>query len=367
MNLSNGIILTDRSRTTEDWKCKRKRWWAYEFAGIGLTSEVLKLELFLGTILHDGLAAIAVQHPDVDINKIAELAHDTVFQTLAEDGDEESAHEQACLVEGLLRGFYKHAWPRLMAQFPRIVAVEQEMVYDVDERLRFMSRPDLLLEDAEGQLWYIEYKSTSSKKDQWINSWSYAIQVHSSVKAIEQTLGRPVAGVIVQGLYKGYESYGKLSSPFCYAYKRNGNPPFTKDAIAFEYTKGMFRTPIWELAGGVGQAIEAMPEHILSEQFPCSPPIFVKDEMVETFFRQLALREAEIELAKNFMASTEEGLGALDVTFPQNFEACNPGWGKPCEFLALCHSGKGDPFTRGYQERVPHHQEEVERYAQHKL
>lgn len=362
------LIVYDRSRVSCDWLCPRKRFLAYEYDGKGLTSEKNSLELYLGIVTHDGLAAIA---NGLDIDEIAQKAYESVYQTLTDDAtgvDEEVwAKEQATLIEGLLRGFYKHVWPRHMAAYPEIVAIEQEMTHRHDGMV-FMAKPDLVVRAGGGELVYIEYKTTSSKKDGWINSWNTAIQLHSSIRAIEETLHEKVTGVIVQGLYKGYESYGKQSSPFCYAYHRSGQPPFSKTETVYEYKPGFKRVPTWDLDGGVAKWVNGMPEDVLSNQFPQTPLIFVKDEMLDSFFAQRMVREREIGLATQMI----ESLGGdpsvraaiLDTAFPQRFDQCNPGWGHPCGFRDICHSGIDNPLEHGYVYRVPHHKLEADSWKE---
>lgn len=360
--MSKVIWLTDRTRTTTDWTCARKRFLNYHVERTGVAHRDLKLELFLGIIIHDALAAIAFQHRGsgrADIDDIASKAGAAVLETL-EDGTD-FAREKATLVEGLLRGFHRHVWPRLMLRFPKIVAIEQEMQYEMADGMIFMSRPDLILESPEGEWVYIEYKSTSSKKDEWINQWGAAVQVHSTIRAVEQTLGKAPSQVIVQGLYKGWMSYGKLASPIVYGYKSAGQPPFSKDRFSYDYEKGFFRTPVWALPGGIKKWIEEMPEDILSNQFPQTPPIFVKDDMIDAFFRQRVMRESEIRLAMQMMeAQPEMSQAILDVTFPQKFEACNPGWGTGCEYRAICFGNPEDLVLAGYEPREPHHDLETE-------
>lgn len=363
------LTLYDRSRVTTDWTCPRRRYWQYEWQGKGIVGGHTSLELYLGTILHDGLAAIAGQSladgvPDIDL--IASTAHDQLVASLLADtsgevSEVDFAHEQAALVEGLLRGFYKHAWPRLMSSYPRIIHIEQEMRFDHDG-LVFMSRPDLVLADLDGNLWYVEYKSTSSKKEGWVNGWQTAVQLHSTVRAIEETTGEKVQGVVVQGLYKGYESYGKQNSRFCYAYHRSGNPPFTAETTRYDYAAGYKRVPVWEMVGGVSQWVADMPADILGDQFPQVPPIFINDALVNSFFQQRAYREHEIELANGMMEGAEgEGVeGILDAAYPQKFESCHPYFGRPCGYLKLCHGPQVDPLMSGYEWRTPHHALEVE-------
>ncbi len=163
-----------------------------------------------------------------------------------------------------------------------------------------------------------------------------------------------MAGVIVQGIYKGYESYGKQSSPFCYAYHRYGNPPFSANETRYEYTAGFKRYPTWELDGGVKKWIEDMPADIIGEQFPCTPLIFVKDDMVDQFFKERAAREIEIN---------QLGPMARDMVFNHKFSECTPGWGnaKPCSFRRLCHGEQDvNPLEKGYAWRAPHHIPEMD-------
>lgn len=375
------VHLFDRSRITTDWSCPRKRFLAYEAEGKGYASAYTGLELHMGTVLHDALARIAQDFQEsggdrVDIDLIATTARQQMVNALLDatageiDDDARTfAHEQACLVEGLLRGFHRHVWPRMMEAFPRIVCIEQEMYYVPDERgdLKFMSRPDLVLEDNEGLLWYVEYKSTANKKAGWINSWQTAVQLHSGIKAIEQTLKRDVAGVIVQGLYKGYESYGRQNSPFCYAFVKNAQPPFILEKVQYEYAAGFQRQPVWTRPGGVAAWVAGMSEEMLADQFPQAPPIFVNHAIVDRFFEQVMYRERTIAATCEALANPEyasEHLALLDRHFPQRFDQCRTIWGRGCQFMKICHGGVTDPLTEGFVYREPHHQAEVEQDAQ---
>lgn len=374
--MAKSIILYDRSRTTADWKCPRSRWWQYEYGGKGIVSGNTSLELFMGTILHDGMSAIAHQHVEggldgygkADIDLIASTAQKQMFETLmahsaGEDEFEATtfANEQAALVEGLLRGFHRHVWPSITSRYPIIMAIEEEMTYPHDG-IVFMAKPDLVVVDHDGNVWYWEYKSTSSKKDGWINSWNTAVQLHSTVRAIEHTIKDKVTGVVVQGLYKGFESYGKQSSPFCYSYQRKGNPPFSKDEVAYEYKAGFKRYATWEMEGGVKAWVEGMPENILADQFPQAPPIFIKDDLVDTFFKQCNVREREIDMAMELMKISDDEAqeDILNTAFKQHFDQCFPAWGKPCTYRSLCHSRVEDPLQQGFEWREPHHKPEVE-------
>lgn len=639
--MSNNLILVDRSRSTCDWQCPRRRYWNYDYNDIGIAPISAALELQMGIIIHDSLARIATEWQlagTADIDTVAHAAYQEMFTFLTKGEPSEPkllfAKEQATLVEGLLRGFYKHQWPRLMAQYPKILAIEQEMSYPYG-RILYMSRPDLIAVDKNGEVTYIEYKSTSSKREEWITSWETAIQLHSTTRAIEHVLHEKIGHIVVQGLYKGYclapetpvitsdlrwvevqtlnvgdklmafeeypsvlptnhskcgtrkrrrqwqeaivtktgvailpcykllfedgstiicsakhkwltcwrsdgsgaanwtatedlvpwknnfekghrvlkvvepkktalglsfrdnydlgylsaafdgeghlsqtkgksgywqtwaafyqnpnvmlskvcsllsnysiryskripktkgrvsqlqvsdrldvlrlltltrpvrllekftpnhlggmmpcktppkliakefiglhevitletstgtlvangfashnSSYGKQGSIFCYAYKRNGNPPFSQDSVSYEYKAGFKRFPIWELEGGLKQWVENMPEDVLSEQFPVTPPIFVNDDQVEAFFAQRNVREQEIDIAKGLLRFTDDKEThrlVLNTSFPQRFDACSPAWGKPCPYKRICFGEVSDPLTSGFEPRQPHH------------
>lgn len=371
------IRLIDRSRTVTDWKCPHARYLGYEADGTGYAPASGSLALSTGIIIHDALAAIATYQKNegmVPIDTIAALVHAEMMKSLTPEDivmaeAVEFAKEQSALAEGMIRGFHKHVWPRLMHAYPTIVAIEAEVEYTLGDGFIFMAKPDLLVEDAEGSLVYIEYKSTSSKQDKWINSWDTAVQLHSSIKAVEQTLGRAPAYVHIVGLYKGYESYGKQNSPFCYAYMKKGNPPFTSDATSYAFKAGFKRYPTWELEGGTKAWVETMPENILGDLFPMTPAIMVDDTLVERFFKQRLIREQEIAQAMQDLGDADTNAQSegrqeriLNAVFPQRFDQCAPSFGYGCEFKRICHGGEPDPLKAGFLPREPHHARELEQF-----
>lgn len=345
--------------------------------GRGIRKSSTSLPLYEGITVHDALAAIATftqAGQVVPIDDIADAANKQIFDQLFQPSAGISqadvknfANEQAALVEGLIRGFYKHVWPRLMSQYPTIVAIEAEMEYvlaDDDEMsLIFMTKPDLVVEDKEGNLVYIEYKTTSSKKENWINSWDTAVQLHSSVKATGATLGREPVAVQIVGLYKGYESYGKQSSPMCYAYKKTGNPPFTQDVVQYEYKAGFKRFATWELEGGVKAWVDSMPDNVLANQFPMTAQIFVNDDLVSKFFGQRVRRETRIALANSLLSEQlgpEDRIAVMSEYYQQKWDQCVPSFGWACEYKKLCHGFVADPLREGFELREPHHQRELD-------
>lgn len=359
-------IYYSRSAVVKDWQCPRARYYGYEYQGRGISPNTTALPLFMGIIIHDGLAAITA---GLSIDEICDAAKMQFRAHLLEGHEEEAdaqhfAEEQCALVEGLLRGYNKHIWPRLQDEYD-VVACEKEMLYEHDG-LHFMAKPDLLLRNKEsGDLVYVEFKSTSSVKDKWIGSWQTAVQVHSSIRAVEATIGEKITQVIIQGLNKSYVSqYDRQESIFCYGYFKQGTPPFTPDTWSYVYRAGLKKAPIWQRAGGVKKWVEDMPENLLSQQLPITPPIFINDGLVNSFFRQRATREHTIREARDMIdklmeeGNTEFAQEILDRDFPQYFEACSPAWGDGCAYKKLCHGKQVDPLTVGYSMRHSHHEPE---------
>lgn len=363
---SKNLILVDRSRSVTDWRCERQRYLNYELDGKGIVTVNEPIELMMGTALHTGLADIATQWKasgEADIDTIASRAAATVMTALAE---REPLYmlEQGALVEGLLRGFYRYQWPKLMALYPKILAVEQEMSYEYGSLL-FMVKPDLVVADTKGGVVYVEHKSTSSKKDEWVNSWNTAVQLHSTTRAIEHALGEEIDHIVIQGLYKGYYNFGKQNSPMCYANKRPGNPPFSKDEVSYDWRAGFKKSPAWELEGGIKGWVDKMPAHILADQFLMTPPIFVNDDLVENFFAQRLAREQEIQLALQMMDGADDDTRThiLNTAFSQRFDQCSPAYGKGCPYKRICHGAVPRPLESGFIYRTPHHAHETDAQA----
>jgi hypothetical protein len=119
------------------------------------------------------------------------------------------------------------------------------------------------------------------------------------------------------------------------------------------------------MEGGVKQWVKDMPEEILANQFPRTPPIYLKDALIDSFFKQRHMRENEIRLAMDIMAGDPASKEEIMATsFQQRFDQCVPGWGTPCPYRNLCFRDIEDPLTTGFQLREPHHLPEMERWTQ---
>ena len=371
------LIFHSAQRAAQDWRCPRSRYYTYDFEK-GIKKDNLSVDLYLGSVVHDAIAGIAASHQrgdsKIDIQKIVNLSKESFETVLSEhmgESDNEliQIKELTTLVGGLLYGFYNLVWPNILTEYPNIKAIEQEMIFPHDLTGKanpngpfiYMAKPDLVMEDTDGNLCYFEWKTTGTKKSEWIESWKTAKQIHCTMKAIEFTFGQAPQCAIVQGLYKGSQNYGKFSSPLVYGYKTaKANPPFTLMNYSYEYRAGFKKFPTWEL-DSLEDWVNKMPQEMVSEQFPQTPRIFLDESLADSFFRQRAIREADVLDA---VGKLQEYTGSgdqtflLDKHFPQNFDQCRPAWGQECEFKRLCHNLQAgeDPLNHGYLQKDRSHE-----------
>ena len=101
-----------------------------------------------------------------------------------------------------------------------------------------------------------------------------------------------------------------------------------------------------------------MPDEILASQFPCTPPIFINEDLVSEFFAQRAKREGEIADADTSLPEV------LSTAFPQRFDQCLPAWGWGCTYRQFCFGKVDSPLTQGYAYREPHHAPETAQQEQ---
>jgi hypothetical protein len=360
------MAFIDRSRVVLDWKCPRARYWGNEYGGLGVQPARRALYFDVGDAVHKGLEALCWG------GDVEEVIGDNVrpFEALLRQGGliEEKVLEQGALVEGLLRGFHLRVLPAILAEYEP-VSVEAEFVMALGPHQWGVKPDSLWRRRADGTLWYREWKTTSSLNDRWFTQWPKAIQLHSTALAIEQHLGTPIEGVIVQGLYKGYEREGKQLSPFCYGYAKGGN---FGDGVDYKWRPGSTRVPVWERRGGVRDWVMHMPQEILQEQFAETTPIFLQRRLAGALTRQVMTRENAIEEAGacleacRLAGDTAEAQVILDTVFPQHFDQCQPPIGAPCAYGDCCfnpHVGADPIGSRLYVWRTPHHSTDTQGLA----
>lgn len=296
------------------------RYWGYEYQGKGLAPVTPDANLTLGLRIAEGAAAIRLSQP------VPKNPMQTNYDVL---------------VAGLLEAYAWYIWPEWKAKY-QVVGVEQELTRALSPELTYQARPDALLKDADGRVWYLEDKTTSQAAGAWAKGWDKQVQLHVTA-AIAGAVG-----IIVQGWAKGYEKEGSIYSPLCFAWSRTAS--LGKGQWSATYKPGWGRTRVDRYPGGVEAWVHQLPQALILAQFPTTMPILVRPDLVEAFFAQTTRREAEI---------------AAGTEFAQHFNQCDE-YGKyrrPCAFRECCWAptvGR-DPVGSGlYSWRVPHHAAEAE-------
>jgi hypothetical protein len=350
----------DRSRIEADWTCPERRYWNTEYLAPGANRRgIVKVEdataLIFGTAIHNALAGTMLgATPDEDLDVILdnELRGKLTYLTL------DKRTELILLARGMFWGFVIHIKPTILDQYT-VEAIEHEVGFDLDNHTRFMAKPDLILKrKSDGTYWYPDFKTTGFKTKQWMDSWHYALQVHSGCHAIEETLDITVEGAVIIGLYKGYhDKEGRLRSLFTYAYQN----PISK-VWSDEYVRGWDLKSLAEYPDGMRAWVSSRCRDVIDEQFPVVPNIMFDRDYVNRWLKEQRIREREI---RQFHAGSWNHARNHASTFPRHTKSCIPPMGPVCPYIEACHnpSVAEDPVgSKLYVVREPHHSPEVQAY-----
>ena len=197
--------------------------------------------------------------------------------------------------------------------------------------------------------------------------------------AVKQVYGEDLDHALVQPLYKGYEFNGELSSVFVAAFRNLMGP--TPQWAAKRPTSWKDWEKVQASTVGYPGWLDCIGQDAIDSAIPVTRPIYIAPRMVQNWWKQACLREAEVAEAATKLAPLAEALTIPDLTtaerrgvheeydlllnthFPQNFRNCEPTWGRRgCMCLNACwieHVGD-NPLGSGYQVRVPHHEAEAD-------
>jgi len=371
------LIYFDRSRWECDLQCRRMRYLQYEYLGEGCRLPSYGWELGFGGGWHEGARIL---HESDDI-LAAVAAAKSYFQPYADTMAEWFQLESMLLLEGLLRGWDRSTARNRLLQEYETVDNERELVYNERFPFVFACRPDQILRHRRtGKLAYVEFKTTNSVKAEWFRQWKRAPQLLATTLAVRQIYGEDLDHVILQPLYKGYESktgeQNRLESVFTYAWRSLMGT--TTQWVAKRPTswKGWDRVRADEI--GYPAWLGCIGQEAIDAAIPVTQPIYMEPKMVENWWQQASQREAEIATSRSQLIPYEAALQAedwtaeerqqlragrdeiLNKTFQQNFKMCEPTWGKGCQFLNACwleHIGD-NPLAAGYEVRQSHHETE---------
>lgn len=324
------------TRCAADEECRFKRYLSREWGGTGLQPILAGWSLVFGNIIHRALEDFA-KSGQCDLKSVRE---NTIKQAQLSGLDAIQQRDWATLAVNMIRGFQRYVWPALMGEY-EVIETEKWIEYTPISGFKFRARQDLLLRNKfDGHLCYVDYKTTSTNKPQWIKSWSKSVQLHSSMYAMRRTTGHQVERAIVIGFNKGYDD-AKLHTRRSILNYGWVNRQFS---MTPEYSYEYKKSKGWELFAANeefegSEWVDNMPTEILSEQFPQTGPIFVREDIAETWFRQQLIREQEVADALQQLETVTDVLQIqpiLDKYFKQNFSHCEPAYGYDCEFKNYC-------------------------------
>lgn len=363
--------LFSRSSASAHHLCPRNGYLRTLAYGHGIESLGVNEHLLQGTIGHDGLARLLKgEDPSLVIPECGLRVRDLLlgnqswYEDLRSDFREVSAKEWQRLTEGILWAANRFVLPLLLSQYT-IVSIEESRIYWFPENplLGCLAKPDMVLEPREGadvpsgQI-YAEWKLCTPDKN-WFKQYERNPQSWSGKLAFPD-----IESFMVIGLDKGTRREGKIHSPFTYLYYLP-----TEDRWSFETEHKSKKNP-WEkistefYKGGLEQLVKDLPQSLLEEQFVFTRPIPIDPFLMEVWRKQQLQEQSRYQVIKANQKID------LDKDFPMWLDKCQPGGNQlPCGMLRACHSlGVGRELEGGfYQQRIPHHELELEMIEQGEL
>jgi hypothetical protein len=364
-------ILTSRSRIVAYKNCPYLGYLSYDWSPAGGLEPVsAALPLATGIALHEAVARILnKEDPEVVIHQEVSAFRGELSSRggVLNEGEVDLSFlidEQATLLEGTLRAWLTIRLPRLLAEYD-LIAVERELNWPIAEDIIDQVRCDLLARrKADGLLFYVEWKSTSTGGDEWAKQWEHNTQLLANTLAVEEMLGERLDGVMIEGIVKGRRKrddnprspfYGRRihNSPLTYGYEC----ALTGD-VQSKYTaaKGWEKVASWQVRSSPAVWIrDAVSTEELEKLFAPVPPIRPREEHLRRWREQTIAEERD---RAHRLQLVRTGDLPAHVAFPLNDEHCFRYWGHPCAFEPLCFTGAiaADPIGSGlYQLKKNHH------------
>lgn len=401
-------IPSDRSRISDAEKCMRLRYWRYEHEGIGVEQGGQWLDPLIGTAVHTGiehsLKGFGVEDCVSQAREVVRLAQRSGPILIFRQGLDPARdiEEGLLLAEALVRGWASVRLPKIQAEF-EVIAIEREMHKDFhgDGRtVRLLTRPDIVMRRrSDGRIFVRNLKTASRVDDKWRDKWRYDMSTFSEALAVEELLGEPVAGTIMEGIVKGSRKDYPMGSgdyhwdsPLLFAWKRDGEPPMTEDEWYGRYEwsctaphvmgngrkcpgskshrlSGVHKYMVTTRLGGVSGWIDylgANDRSLLEEQFVELTPILRSAYEIERWKRQKLPMEVEIREHRDHLRSMqampepEFDEALLDRWFPMSTADGNCVWPSKCAYFEICHGTQGDDLAgNGFVPRNPNHPAEA--------
>lgn len=348
------LYIVDRSGADTDDTCGMRYWYNRIEGGKGIVPKDEPLALRVGKETHNDLQVIGDMN-DIRAGVLKELIEDLLCDITDEDKIYRDKMELLYRRLGWMVAWALFVEPQIRVKYITR-AIEHEIVLDRDP-LWVAVTPDRVIEERKsGQLVYLEYKTTVSASQKWLGSWPYAIQMHTSLAAVQEELKKSVSYAQVVGLMKGYQSTsdGRLLHPYVWAYY---NASKNEWSHSYEKSRGSEWTPmpVWEYPGGIVEWVQLLGDEVAKSQFPFAPPVFLNPRMLDEWIQRRLLRERNIDCVKSLCVDNEELRG---VYFERRTKNCRPPFGDACPYLPLCWNAQANLKPMEHPDfvvREPHH------------
>lgn len=359
MTMTSPIYLTDRSAAEVDDRCGMEYWWNRIAEGGGVVRKTVPEALAVGAAVHEDMEVIATLE-DISPAALASYCDSLLVHLTEEDRLDTKRMESLYRRLGWFVSWGLFKEPSIRAEWDTI-AVETELILDRSP-LWLQVKPDRLLRKKSDHNFvkYMEYKSARSCNSNWLESWKYSIQLHSSLKAIQEELGKSIQYAQIIGLQKGTVSSadGRLVHPYVYGY-------YNRSSNEWEHRYEKARTsvwepmPVWEFESKDGTAlvnwVTRCGQSVADTQFPSTPPIFLNEKILNEWVTRRTYRLRVIEEVKD-ECLTDESKRA--IFFEKRTKNCRPAFGEACQYLPLCWNafrGRNPLGTAEFIKRTPHH------------
>lgn len=358
-NTSKIIYLTDRSGSETDDTCGMKFWFNRKEGGKGIVPKDEALALMIGRTIHEDMALLG-ELKDLRQESLQEQIDEILSHLTPED--REIQHHMEILYRrlGWIAAWGLFIEPVLRNTWEN-VAVESEIVLDRDP-LFVATTPDRLLKHKkENFKKYLEFKSTISANNKWLDSWPYAIQLHISLAAVKEEYDDvecPIRYATVAGLMKGSYSTSdnRLMHPYVWAWYNAG-----ADKWGWKYDQcrgdAWQPRPVWESPYSVTEWVLNVGGEAARMQFPMTRPIFYNQQMLDNWVARRVKRESEIRSVEE--ACRDDKI-LRSIYFPQVTKNCRPPFGDICPYLPFCWNASLVPSEHpDFVPRTPHHELEI--------
>jgi hypothetical protein len=350
------VYLTDRTTAETDDKCGMRRWWYKHEGGIGIVPKEESIHLLVGRDTHIDLAHAAEME---DISPAAVQAYvDKILNDGLSNPDITLSQKEALYRRvGWFAAYTLFVEPKIRADYEN-VSTEAEHILDRTP-LWVTYTPDRYLRHRQGRyLVYREYKSTKWANNGWLNSWTYAPQIHIGLAGMQEELGEKVAFAQVMGLMKGEVRDGKLGHPYVWAWQNSATGEWTHD-----YNKARAavweRYPVWEFPQGPVEWVQLCGPEVASAQFPHTAPIFLNERLLNDWTWRRTFREMQVS---EVLEESRHDWQKRIVYFEPRTAQCRPVVGDPCPYLLACNNAavRENPLAcSDFVRRTPHHETEV--------